>query len=259
LACVAWLSQATQATAEQQAKNMRKVQFVKGNFYHIYNRGVEKRSIFEDDNDMWRFLQALFLFNDERTTTNLLWQMEKKRGKVTFGVLKEFFIKEKRNRDPLVRISADCLMRNHFHLLIEEIKEGGISRFMHKLGTGYTEYFNHKYQRVGSLFQGPFKACLIDNERYLEYLLFYINVLNPAELVEPQIKKEGVRDIERVLRFCREYPWSTHQEYLGLRNSIIVDKGLLGEIFQDPQKYEKMAIDFLIARKFDLISPYILE
>ncbi len=238
---------------------MRKVQFVKGNFYHIYNRGVEKRSIFEDDNDMWRFLQGLFLFNDERTTSNLLWQMEKKRGKVTFGVLKEFFIKEKRNRDPLVRILADCLMPNHFHLLVEEIKDGGISRFMHKFGTGYTKYFNNKYQRVGGLFQGSFKACLIDNERYLEYLLFYINVLNPAELVEPQIKKEGVRDIERVLQFCREYPWSTHQEYLGLRNSIIIDKGLLGEIFRDPQKYEKMARDFLIARKFDLISPYTLE
>ncbi len=239
--------------------NMRKVQFATNNFYHIYNRGVEKRNIYQNDNDRWRFLQGLFLFNDEKTTTNLLWQLEKTRGGVTFGVLKDFMVKEGGTRDPLVRIIADCLMPNHYHLLMEEIKDGGISRFMQKLGTGYARYFNNKYERVGSLFQGPFKAILIENETYLQYLLAYINVVNPGELVEPNLKEEGVKNIETIMRFIEEYQWSTHPEYLNKRNSIIIEKGLLGEFFPDPEKYREFAKDVLLSKKFNTIKYLSLE
>lgn len=238
---------------------MRKIQFAKGNFYHIFNRGVEKRDIFKDDNDRWRFLQGLFLFNDEKTTANLLWQMEKNRGRVTFRVLKEFFAKEKRKRDSLVRIIADCLMLNHFHLLLEEIKENGISRFMQKLGTGYAEYFNNKYNRVGSLFQGPFKAVAVEEETYLEYLLVYINVINPGELVEPKLKEVGVKNVGKIMRFAQDYSWSTHQEYLGKRESIIIEKGLLGEIFPDGRKYRQFAEDVLEGKRWEEIKNLSLE
>jgi putative transposase len=218
---------------------MRKFQFLKGNFYHVYNRGVEKRNIFKNDNDRWRFLQGLFLFNDEKATSNLLWQMERERGKVTFGVLKEFFIKENKSREPLVRIVAYCLMPNHFHLLLEEVKENGISRFMHKLGTGYTKYFNNKYNRVGSLFQGTFKASFIESDLYLQYLLVYINVINPAQLVEAGLKEKGVKNAKQIMKFVDGFPWSTHQEYLNERSSIIIKKSLLGKIFSDPQDYQE--------------------
>lgn len=238
---------------------MRETQFVKNNFYHIFNRGVEKRIIYLDDNDKWRFLQGLFLFNDEESTSNLLWQLEKKRGAVTFGVLKDFFGKEGKNRDPLVRIMADCLMPNHFHLLIEEIKKNGISRFMHKLGTGYAKYFNNKYERVGSLFQGTFKAVLVDAEEYLRYLLIYINVINPGELIEPQLKEKGVKDVKAIMRFAREYPWSTHPEYLNKRSSIIIEKGLLGEFFSNPKEYQKFAKEILATKKFQEISHLTFE
>ncbi len=238
---------------------MRKIQFAKGNFYHIFNRGVEKRDIFKDDNDRWRFLQGLFLFNDEKTTANLLWQMEKNRGRVTFGVLKEFFAKEKRKRDSLVRIIADCLMPNHFHLLLEEIKENGISRFMHKLGTGYAEYFNNKYNRVGTLFQGRFKAISVEEETYLEYLLVYINVINPGELVEPKLKEVGVKNVKKIMRFANDYSWSTHQEYIGKRESIIIEKGLLGEIFPDGRKYRQFTEDILESKKWEEIKGLSLE
>lgn len=150
------------------------------------------------------------MFNDEKSTTNLLWQLERDRGGVTFGVLRDFLKTKGEKRNPLVRILADCLMPNHFHLLLEEIREGGISRFMHKLATGYTEYFNHKYERVGSLYQGTFKAALVNNEEYLQYLLAYINVINPGELVEPNLKKEGVKNAEQMMQFAREYQWSTN-------------------------------------------------
>jgi len=238
---------------------MRKVQFTKGNFYHIYNRGVEKRTIFENDNDKWRFLQGLFLFNDETTTSQLLWKLERERGKVTFGVLRDFLKTKGEPREPLVRILADCLMPNHYHLLLEEIKDNGISRFMHKLGTGYTEYFNNKYNRVGSLFQGPFKAILIDNEKYLQYLLIYINVVNPGELIEPHLREIGVKNIDKVMRFAEKYLWSTNQEYLNKRKSIIIEKGLLGEIFSDPKYYREFAESVLIDKKFDEIIPLTLE
>jgi len=238
---------------------MRKIKFCKGNFYHIYNRGVEKRDVFKDDNDRWRFLQGLFIFNDEKSTTNLLWQLEKNRGGVTFGVLRDFLKTRGGKREPLVQIGADCLMPNHYHLLVEEIKDGGISRFMHKLGIGYTEYFNNKYNRVGSLYQSTFKAALIDNEKYLQYLLVYINVLNPGELIEPNLKENGIKNVEKIMQFAEEYQWSTNLEYLNKRNSIIIDKGLLGEFFSKPKEYENFVKSVLLDRKFDEINSLTLE
>ncbi len=238
---------------------MRKFKFEKGKIYHVFNRGVEKRVIFKSDNDYWRFLQGLFLFNDEKTTANLLWQMERDRGKVTFRVLKMFFAREKRNREPLVRIMADCLMPNHFHLLLEEIKEGGISRFMHKLGTGYAEYFNNKYNRVGALFQSRFKAAPVEEETYLEYLLVYINVINPGELVEPKLKEVGVNNVKEIMRFADDYSWSTHQEYTGKRESIIIEKGLLGEIFSNKWKYNQFVEDVLEGKKWERVNNLSLE
>jgi putative transposase len=238
---------------------MRKFKFEKGTIYHVFNRGVEKRDIFMDDNDRWRFLQGLFLFNDEKTTANLLWQMEKNRGRVTFGVLKEFFAKEKRNREPLVRIMADCLMPNHFHLLLQEIKKNGISRFMQKLGTGYSKYFNNKYDRVGSLFQGTFKAVPVEKEIYLKYLLVYINVINPAELLEPKLKEAGIRDEKKILRFAQNYLWGTHQEYSGKRESIIIEKGVLGEFFPDGKTYIEFVENVLDGKKWEKAQNLLLD
>ncbi|KPJ56006.1 hypothetical protein AMJ49_05940 [Parcubacteria bacterium DG_74_2] len=238
---------------------MRKIKFIKGNFYHLFNRGVDKRNIFGDDNDKWRFLQGLFLFNDEKSTANLLWQIKRDRGKATFGVLRDFIRENSSSRDPLVRICAICLMPNHYHLLVEEIKEDGISRFMHKLGTGYVEYFNSKYDRDGSLFQATFKTALIDNETYLQYLLVYINIINPGQLIEPNLKEEGIKDIDAIMQFAKEYQWSTNPEYLNERNSIIIEKGLLGEFFPDPRKYQEFAKQVLLGRKFETISHLALE
>jgi putative transposase len=240
---------------------MRSVQFAKGNFYHIYNRGVEKRNIFVDDNDRWRFLQGLFLFNDVTTSANLLWDLERSNGLVNFSVLRKYFSEHSdMPRKPLVRIMADCLMPNHYHLLFEELEEGGISKFMHKLGTGYTIYFNKKYQRVGSLLQGTFKAKIVENDDYLKYILVYINVVNPGQLIGSYVKEEGVADLKRVLKFAKDYLWSTNREYLGLRESIIVDKGLLGEFFSDGKIYEEFIKDTLPQKsKFDNMKDLLLE
>lgn len=238
---------------------MRKIKFVKGGIYHIFNRGVEKRNIFQDDADRWRFLQGLYLFNDERNSASLLWRMENEGGGLNFRALKNFVEKEYKERKPLVRIMADCLMPNHYHLLLEEIKEGGISAFMHKIGTGYAGYFNKKHERVGSLFQGTFKAGPVDKDLYLQYLLIYLNVVNPGELVEPKLKERGVKNVDMIMKFVAEYPWSTHQEYLGKRNSIIIDKGLLENFFPTRMKYREFAKDVLLTKKFDTINYLFLD
>ena len=87
----------------------------------------------------------------------------------------------------------------------EEIKEGGISRFMHKFGIGYTKYFNKKHERIGGLFQGTFKAAVVDDDLYLQYLLVYLNVINPGQLIEPELKKEDLSDIAAILKFANPF------------------------------------------------------
>jgi len=238
---------------------MRKVKFAPGNIYHIFNRGVEKRNIFNNDRDRWRFLQGLFLFNDSRKFHNMLYQLERNEKAINFNILREFVKNTHESRDPLITIMADCLMPNHYHLIVQEVKENGISNFMHKFGTGYVKYFNQKYNRVGSLFQGTFKAAAIENDIYLQYLLVYINVINPAQLIEPNLKQEGVKNIENVLSFAENYDWSTNKEYLNTRESIIIDKGLLGEVFLDVEKYKGFARDVLLSKKYNNIDHLTLE
>jgi len=159
----------------------------------------------------------------------------------------------------LVRIMADCLMPNHYHLLVEEIQENGISRFMHKLGTGYTNFFNKKCNRVGSLFQGPFKAVAIENDIQLQYILAYINVINPGQLIEPELKEKGIVNIDKVMDFAENYSFGTNPDYLGLRDSILIDKGIFKEFFPSPEKYEEFIKDVLSSKKYNIINDFTLE
>ncbi|OHA65798.1 MAG: hypothetical protein A3C04_03560, partial [Candidatus Wildermuthbacteria bacterium RIFCSPHIGHO2_02_FULL_45_25] len=240
-------------------ENMRNVVFAPGNFYHVYNRGVDRRQIFLEDNDRWRFLQGLCLFNNEEITGNILWQLERNRGDVTLGVLKEFISTSPENRNPLVRILAYCLMPNHYHFLVEEIRKDGISKFMQRFGGGYTRYFNNRYDRSGSLFQGTFKACLVDNEAYLQYLVVYLHVMNPGQLMYPNIKQEGVKDTEELISFVDSFPWSTHQEYMEKRHSIIIDKGILGESIWDSSTYRNLIKAVLDEKRYEEISHLMIE
>jgi putative transposase len=219
-------------------------QLEQGKVYHVFNRGVEKRDVFLSDGDRWRFLQGLYLFNDENVSANLLFRLEQEKGKMHFGILREYMKAAKVSRKPLVRIMADCLKPNHFHLLIEEIQKDGISHFMQKLGTGYTKYFNKKYERVGPLFQGPFKTVEVKKDSQLEYVLAYINVVNPGQELEPDLKSKAF-DPDEIMRFVESYPWSTHLEYLGKRKSIIIDKGIVDKLFPTSAKYKAFVTDII--------------
>ncbi len=237
----------------------RKFPLVVGNIYHIFNRGVAKCSICDQEADNWRFLQGLCLFNDKKSASNILWQLHRKRGRLTLNVLKEYVVTQGERRESLVRIMAYCVMGNHYHLLVEEIQRGGITQFMHKFGLGYARYFNNKYERVGSLFQDKFKNVLVAKDQQLLYLLVYINVLNPAEFVAPNWKEKGIQDMERVLDFVEKYKWSSHLDFLGKRGSLILDKGILAGLLPTPKSYLDLVKIVLTDKKYKQVDHLMIE
>ena len=147
---------------------MRKTKFTVGEFYHIYNRGVDKRSIFENEEDFLRFYQSIQEFNTIENSGSL------------FEILRTK--NQSRSSTPkstkLVNFIAYCLNQNHFHFILEPLVEDGIQKFMHKLSTGYTNYFNDSHERSGALFQGRYKSIHIDTNEYLLHLSVYINLNN---------------------------------------------------------------------------------
>ncbi|MFA5000866.1 MAG: transposase [Candidatus Paceibacterota bacterium] len=145
---------------------MRRVNFANGEIYHLYNRGVDKRNIFTDQADLNRFVESVNLFNDVRPAGSFYEQsLLTKKGKI-----------KKSEKEKLVKIICFAFNPNHYHLLVEQIEERGIEKFMQKLGTGYTMFFNKKYKRSGCLFQGLFKSKHVDSNEYLLRLSAYINL-----------------------------------------------------------------------------------
>ena len=238
---------------------LRKYPFAPGTIHHVYSRGVAKLPICKEEADYWRFMQGLCLFNDVASTSSILWHIERNRRRLTMNVLKEYVVQQGRKRDPLVRVLAYCMMGNHYHLLLEESREGGITQFMRKLGTGYASYFNKKHSRTGVLFQSRFRNILVDDERYLQYLLVYINVLNPIGIIEQNWKEEGIQNIEEALAFAESYQFSSHQDYLGKRGSLILDKGILTELLPTPDAYANLVKSVLEEKKYRAIEHLTLE
>ena len=206
-------------------------QFVNGEFYHVLNRGVEQRSIFLDDEDYLRFLNSVLVFNDKNPTPwNLrgFWNTNNSSS----------LIENYKPQDPLVEIHAFTLMGNHFHFLLKQIRNNGISDFMRKIG-GYAYYFNKKYQRIGSLFQGRFKAVLIKNEKQLKNIFVYIHA-NAVEIIEPKWKEFKVENPNKAISFVKEYKWSSCRDYLAERkNSNLLTSDFFLKLFENKENCEK--------------------
>ena len=186
-----------------------------GEWYHCYNRGVEKRKTFEDERDANRFLMLLYLAN----TTKPVHLFDTHKPKLT----KAF---ETDRGRPIVAVGAYCLMPNHFHLLLKEVNEGGITKFMSKIGTAYTMYFNARNKRVGNLFMKPFRSRHIGDDRYFQHVLEYIHC-NPAELYEPGWKAGKVRNARSLEGKLISYPYSSFGSYTGNKaaNPILSSDG----------------------------------
>jgi len=211
---------------------MKKPVFLNGSFYHIYNRGTDRRDIFCNESDYLRFIYSMHKFNNLNISSNMqrFISHHEVRG-LTSNVAR------------LVDICYFALKPNHFHLTLQQKVEKGIERFMQKLGTGYTMYFNKKYERNGALFQGSYRAILIERESYLLQLSQYIH-LNPLKLIEPEYREKGVKDLERAKDFLKNYRWSSYLDYIGIKNfPFLINNNIHYGYFKDHKEYE----DFLMS------------
>lgn len=149
---------------------MRKTPFVNGEYYHIYNRGVDKRNTFEDQEDFDRFFQSMKEFNVIEPVGSIHELTFKKKNPKLGGST------SKSGR--LVDFISYCINPNHYHFILSQTVEGGVSEFMKRLSGGYTYYFNNKKKRSGALFQGRFKSIHINSNEYLLHLSAYVNLNN---------------------------------------------------------------------------------
>ncbi|MFH1519371.1 MAG: transposase [Candidatus Omnitrophota bacterium] len=223
---------------------MRKEVFTIGSYVHVYNRGNRKQAIVREACDRWRFLQMLYYFNTSIPIANPFRSLRRKIG-LAFGK-KLIWLKDWPPQRPLVKIIAFSLMENHFHLLLKAISEGGLALFMQKFGTGMATYFNAKYQESGRFLQGPYKARVVNNDEYLRYLSVYIQVKNPFELY-PKGFETAIKNFDDAYQWAAKYPYFSLADYAGERNSPIIGKDILGEMFPCSKKYKKFAKDCIFS------------
>jgi len=200
---------------------------IEGELYHVFNRGVEKRVVFQDDNDYFRFVHGLYEFNNSNPVT--IWGSSS-------ANLRGFTpqVGKRRQRNELVEICGFCLMPTHFHLLVRSLCEGGLSLFMKKNGAGYTGYYNLRHKRVGPLFQGVYKLKLADDDTYARQLFGYVH-LNSAEFVQKNWK-EGIKNWQKTEDFLKKYKWSSFSNYFGESGFPIVSTKFFSEIFNNREE-----------------------
>lgn len=220
---------------------------MKNEFYHILNRGVEKRKIFLTKEDYLRFvydiqdfntLDNVFSYRDRRPSPEIVDRGKLRKSKI-----------HKRKQE-LVNVLCYCLMPNHPHLFIQEKIDRGASKFSQKLFIGYTKYFNLKNKRDGVLFQSRSKIILIKHNAHFLYIPFYI-LANPLDMFQPDWRKRGVTNPNKAFEMLLKYPWSSLYELSTLRKNdemtdIITNKDLFFEIFDTgPGQFKKDFIEWL--------------
>lgn len=229
----------------------RNIQFINEEFYHLVKRGVEERDIFLDEEDSLRFINSLLVFNDRKPAP---WGVRAFWDQRDPSSLRHYI-----PEDSIIEIHAFALMKNHFHLLIRQIKENGVIDFMRKLG-GYSYYFNKKYKRVGPLFQGRFKAVLIKTEEQLKNVFVYIHT-NPVSLMEANWKENGIKNLSQTARFLEEYKWSSYPDYLDKESfPNVINKKFFLEVFGGQEECKKEVESWLQYKKdMNKINNIILE
>jgi len=176
-----------------------------GNFYHVYNRGVDKKEIFLDSDDKNKFINDLERYIDDR-----------------------------------VEIVAFCLLDNHYHLLLRKTSEEGIWKYMHKLATGYTLYFNKKYGRSGSLFESRYKSNHINNNAYFLHISKYIH-LNAVDRIKSNSSNSSTKYLTRAMKID---PYSSYGDYVSNRNLFpFLNKIYILECFSSYLDYENFIFE----------------
>lgn len=193
----------------------RIIPFVNGEFYHLFTRGVEKQITFSDRRDYSHFIEALFYY-----------QIQNPKPRFSTHRRSKLFPIDTSKK--IAEIICYCLMPNHFHLLVKQLQDGGISELMRKLLLSATKYRNTKYNRQGSVFQVPFKAVLIESEEQLLHVSRYIH-LNPL--------------VSLLTKDLKSYPWSSYLDFIGLNDNTAVKKEEILNFFKSPKDYEKFVLN----------------
>lgn len=221
---------------------MRKIRFAPDEYYHLYNRGVNKQDVFLDQRDYLRFIfgvlhyqSPLEIFNAGRSVSNMIRHSVFNQSAET---IKQIIAG--RYVEPI----SFALMPNHFHLMVREKEESGISRYMQRQLNSYTKYFNTRYNKSGHVFQGPFQAVHVATDEQLIYLSAYVH-RNPTQL-KTWRRKES------------KYPWSSYQDFIRRNRwgDLLKTNLILGDDFQKSD-YEKAVEES--GAKEDLIASLILE
>ncbi len=201
---------------------IRKVPFINNKYYHIFNRGVDKREIFSEYEDVERFFQSMEQFNTTESIGSIFENSFRKKALLGSSTPK------------LVNFACYCINPNHYHFILEQVNDKGIEKFMQRLGTGYTNYFNNKYYRNGALFQGRFKSVHIDSNEYLLHLSAYVNLNNKVHSLGSSTPKWRMK--------------SSWDEYVSANNGHnFCKKDIILEQFDNIAEYKEFAEDALIS------------
>src|SRR3989338_7393613 len=203
---------------------MRKTPLIEGEYYHVFNRGVDKRTIFSNESDFQRFLKSMKEFNVVKPIGS---------------IYENFFRKSKNSKGsdkPLVKFIAYCLNPNHYHFILCPIVANGIEKFIHRLNMGYAKYFNEKYKRSGALFQGSFKSVHVESNEQFLYLSAYVNLNYLVHGLGHSVSK------------------SSWEEYTGMPEVKFCNKSLVKEQLRDVKDYQKTALETVreIKRRRDM-------
>ncbi|MBI3103740.1 transposase [Candidatus Daviesbacteria bacterium] len=206
-----------------------------GEYYHIYNRGSEKRNIYTQQRDYARFLKVIFYY-----------QFMGPRPSFSKFSKSEIILLKPLSQEKIIEVICYCLMPNHFHFLIRQLKENGISKFMSQISNSFTKYFNTKYNRVGPLFQGAFKAVLIESDEQLIHVSRYIH-LNPI--------------VSGLVKNLEDYRWSSYLECIKPIDTFCSTNEILGFFTPDERKRYKEFVEAQIdyGRKLEKIKHQLID
>ncbi|OGG77393.1 hypothetical protein A3B35_01250 [Candidatus Kaiserbacteria bacterium RIFCSPLOWO2_01_FULL_54_24] len=222
--------------------------------FHLLNRGVDKRQIFLDNQDRARFVHDLYEFNDSRSATNTIRRLPPDSPEeVLFDLVGRTSV-----REPIVDIHGWCIMGNHYHLLVSEKIDDGITKFLMKLNVGYAKYFNERYKRVGTLFQGRTKRIHVSSDAHFLHILHYIH-LNPLDFLKgaENWRALEVGNTKSAMAYLDTYRWSSYLDYCGKKNfPSIITRDFFGDVFSN---YKKTITSYLKDIELSDVKPFLLE
>ena len=213
---------------------------VKNELFHVMNRGDDKRTIVMDDKDRKRFVADLYAMNSSLPVGNMNYRFVKSMN------IGRPYTDEIGARKLLVQIHAWCLMNNHYHLLLSEVQEDGISQYLKKLNMGYAKYFNERYKRSGALFQGKTKRVSIQSDAHYNWIAHYIH-FNPLDY-QAQCKQWRTQCLAKpavALETLSKYRWSSWRDYIGEGDFPDIIKGSF--IYEDRLSVAKESKRVLVA------------